>query len=59
MNSRKAINDILKEMTDGKITERRARLDLDSLGVPPAKIDEYLLDVRDGTVDAPELQDVE
>lgn len=59
MNSRKAINDILKEMTAGKITEQRARLDLDSLGVPPAKIDAYIADASDGSVDSPELQNAE
>lgn len=54
-NSRKAINDILRELTTGKISEQRARLDLDSLGVPPAKIDAYIADASDGTVEAPEL----
>lgn len=59
MNNRKAINDILKEMKDGKITENRAKLDLDSLGIPPAKVNEYIADVKaDGVIDAPELQEV-
>lgn len=65
-NSRKAINDILKELADKVISEQRARLELDSIGVPPSKIDIYLADVlEDGTVDsvdlvdAPELQNAE
>lgn len=53
-NNRKAINDILGELASGKISELRARLELDSLGVPPAKVDLYILDASDGTVDTPE-----
>lgn len=52
-NARKAINDILKELISGQISERRARLELDSLGVPPAKVDIYIEDASDGTVDTP------
>lgn len=59
MNSRKAINDILGELGSGAISEQRARLDLDALGVPPAKIDAYILDAADGNIDAPELADAE
>jgi capsid protein len=55
-NARKAINDILKELTSGKISERRARLELDSLGVPASKIDVYIEDASDGTIDTPEEQ---
>jgi lambda family phage portal protein len=55
-NARKAINDILKELTGGKISERRARLELDSLGVPASKIDVYIEDASDGTIDTPEEQ---
>lgn len=57
-NSRKAINDILKELTSGTISEQRARVELDSIGVTPSKIDIYIQDVlADGTVDTPELQE--
>lgn len=52
-NSRKAINDILKELAAKTISEQRARLELDAIGVPPAKIDAYLLDAADGSVDQP------
>jgi lambda family phage portal protein len=55
-NARKAINDILKELTGGQISERRARLELDSLGVPASKIDVYIEDASDGTIDTPEEQ---
>lgn len=58
MNNRKAINDILQELKDGKITENRAKLDLDSLGIPPGKVAEYLADIKiDGVIDAPELKE--
>lgn len=58
LNNRKAINDILKELASGAITENRAKLDLDSLGIPPVKVTEYLADVlADGVIDAPELQE--
>jgi hypothetical protein len=50
-NSRKAINDILQELIGGKISEQRARLELDSIGIPPAKIDAYIEDTRDGQID--------
>jgi hypothetical protein len=53
-NSRKAINDILKELIEQSISEQRARLELDSLGVPPSKIDVYIADALDGKVDNPE-----
>ena len=53
-NARKAINDILKELISGQISERRARLELDSLGVPASKIDVYIEDASDGTVDTPQ-----
>lgn len=49
-NSRKAINDILQELIGGKISEQRARLELDSIGIPPAKIDAYIEDTRDGQI---------
>ena len=55
-NARKAINDILKELTGGQISERRARLELDSLGVPASKIDVYIEDASDGTIDTPQEQ---
>jgi lambda family phage portal protein len=58
-NSRKAINDILKEMTSKTISEQRARLELDAIGIPPAKIDLYVADALDGTVETPELVDTE
>jgi hypothetical protein len=54
-NSRKAIKDILQEMIDKTISEQRARLELDSLGIPPAKIDLYITDALDGQVDTPEV----
>jgi hypothetical protein len=50
-NARKAINDILAEMIAGTISETRARLELDSLNVPPQKIDAYINDALDGQVD--------
>jgi hypothetical protein len=50
-NQRKAINDILQEMVKGTISEQRARLDLDGMNVPPAKIDAYITDAKDGSVD--------
>jgi lambda family phage portal protein len=52
-NARKAINDILAEMIAGTISETRARLELDSLNVPPQKIDAYIKDALDGQVDEP------
>ena len=58
-NQRKAINDILQEMVKGTISEQRARLDLDGMNVPPAKIDAYITDAMDGSVDTPELQEVQ
>jgi hypothetical protein len=54
-NSRKAINDILKELASKTITEARARMELDSIGVPPDKLDLYIADALDGTVDNPEV----
>jgi lambda family phage portal protein len=50
-NSRKAIKDILQEMIENTISEQRARLELDSLGIPPTKIDLYIKDAMDGSVD--------
>jgi hypothetical protein len=44
-------------MASGAITEQRAKLDLDALGVPPAKVDAYILDAADGTIESPELVD--
>jgi lambda family phage portal protein len=55
-NRNKGINDTLEQFRTGAISEQRARLDLDSLGIPPAKIDAYILDAADGTLDLPELQ---
>ena len=52
-NARKAINDILAEMIAGTISETRARLELDSLNVPPQKIDAYIKDAMDGVIDNP------
>lgn len=57
-NLRKAVNDILQEMIAKTISEQRARMELDSLGITPAKIDAYIADALDGTIDTPEvLQD--
>lgn len=53
-NSRKAITDILDEMIAATISEQRARMDLDAIGVPPQKIDAYIADAKDGTVDTVE-----
>jgi hypothetical protein len=53
-NSRKAINDILAELAAKTISEQRARLELDSIGIPPAKIDAYIADAIDGSLDAVE-----
>lgn len=50
-NSRKAITDILDEMIAATISEQRARMDLDATGVPPQKIDAYIADAKDGTID--------
>ena len=55
LNSRRAINDILTELQSGTVSENRARLDLDALGVPPAKIDAYILDAADGSIESPQL----
>jgi phage tail sheath protein FI len=52
-NSRKAINDILKELADKVITESRARVELDSIGVPPDKVNVYIEDALDGVVSNP------
>jgi len=58
-NLRKAVNDILQEMIAKTISEQRARMELDSLGIPPQKIDAYIADALDGTIDDLEvLQDV-
>lgn len=57
-NRQKGIDDTLKKLTSKTISEQRARLDLDSLGIPPAKIDAYIADALDGTIDLPELQNV-
>jgi lambda family phage portal protein len=54
-NSRKAIKDILQEMIAKTISEQRARLELDSLGIPPSKVDLYITDALDGQVDTPEV----
>jgi hypothetical protein len=48
---------VLSRLVGKSITEQRARLDLDGLGIPPAKIDAYITDALDGTIDSPELQD--
>jgi lambda family phage portal protein len=57
-NLRKAVNDILQEMIAKTISEQRARMELDSLGITPQKIDAYIADALDGTIDTPEvLQD--
>jgi Phage portal protein, lambda family len=53
-NSRKATKDILDEMIAGTISEQRARLELDSLNIPPQKIDAYIADAKDGTIDTVE-----
>jgi hypothetical protein len=58
-NRTKAINDVLNQVKSGAISDQRARLDLDSLGVPPAKIDAYLEDIADGQIDSPELVNAE
>ena len=54
-NRTKAINEVLNQLKAGTISEQRARLDLDSQGVPPQKIDLYIADIADGTIDSPEL----
>lgn len=53
-NNQKAIDDVLQKFASGTFSERRARLELDSLGVSPAKADIYIEDASDGTVDTPE-----
>lgn len=57
-NARKAINDVLAEMIAGTISETRARLELDSLNVPPQKIDAYIKDALDGQIDEPIVSDI-
>jgi capsid protein len=57
-NMRKAVNDILSELSKKTITEKRARLELDAIGVPPAKVNEYITDALDGSIENPELQEV-
>jgi lambda family phage portal protein len=58
-NRNKAINDVLTQLKSGTISDQRARLDLDGLGIPPDKIDAYILDIADGTIDSPELQNAQ
>jgi lambda family phage portal protein len=50
-NRQKGIDETLRKFAAGTISEKRARLDLDSFGIPPAKVDAYILDASDGVVE--------
>lgn len=54
-NRNKAINDVLDQLKSQTISEQRARAELDGLGIPPKKIDVYIADIADGSIDSPEL----
>lgn len=54
-NMQKAKRDILDSFIAGEFSEQRARLELDSIGVPPDKVDLYIADAKDGSIDTPEL----
>jgi lambda family phage portal protein len=56
--NRKAIEDILKEFAAGTTSEAKARIFLSGIGLSTANVDALILDASDGTVDAPELQEV-
>jgi hypothetical protein len=43
-NNRKAINDVLGDLIDGKITQERAKVDIEMLGVSPAQADRMIAD---------------
>lgn len=54
-NMQKAKRDILNAFVSGEFSEQRARLELDSIGVPPDKVDLYITDARDGSIDSEDL----
>jgi lambda family phage portal protein len=54
-NMQKAKRDILNAFVSGEFSEQRARLELDSIGVPPDKVELYIADARDGSIDSEDL----
>lgn len=56
-NAKKAIDEILQQLISGAISDTKARLDLDSLNVPPAKAAAYIKDAMDGVIDNPPQDD--
>lgn len=54
-NMQKAKRDILNAFISGEFSEQRARLELDSIGVPPDKVDIYITDAKDGSLSNPDL----
>lgn len=50
-NNRKAIDDVLRDLIDGSVTEARARVLLSGLGLTPQNIDALIQDARDGEID--------
>lgn len=55
-NNQKRIRSILDTFVSGEISEGRARLMLQGIGLAPETVQGYLDDASDGRVDAPELQ---
>jgi SPP1 gp7 family putative phage head morphogenesis protein len=56
-NNRKAVNDVLDDVKTGKVSDLMATELLASLGVPAERAAAFIQDVKDGTIDDPELQE--
>jgi len=58
-NNDKRIRILLDRMLSGEASEGMTRLALQGIGLSPQTVQGYLDDVRDGRIDAPELQNAE
>jgi lambda family phage portal protein len=54
-NNVKAIDDVLRGLTQKTMSETKARVFLSSLGMPDDKIEALITDARDGRIDNPEV----
>jgi hypothetical protein len=53
--NRKAIQDVLNELASSQVSETKARVFLEGIGLTVAHIDALIADAQDGQVDSPEV----
>jgi hypothetical protein len=53
--NRKAIQNVLKELASGVMSETAARVYLEGLGLQAKSIDALIADAKDGTIETPEV----